>query len=487
MIIKILASAGSSFHGVQYNDKKVEKGTGELLLMKNFPSFINGESSPEQVRDYFKSISKSDKVKKPQFHAVISTKFKAHPKEELTKVADDFMQEMSYGNQPYIVVFHNDTENNHVHIVSTRVDKETGKKINDSYERLKAQKALATTLEKLYGITPEQELEKLLEYRIGSIKQLELLLERSGFRLSQNTNDEKRYDILKKGVRLKTIDGNQIGLNLNSKDSRIFQLRAILTKYRELSSNKVFRVEDRRKQESMLPEEKHKDWKPKIEFESELQEKLRDIFRLDVVFHHKDGQNPFGYSLIDHKTGAVYKGSDIIKMNELFELTDDRIDKKLFESLKDYNITDAASKKILMEYLKRTKTELIPKDFMLFETKRRKIKDIFESVKKEAKDYMKNQNSKDLHLIKSEDGKYYLVHTKLHYVGALEHLIGEKEYQKFLNLNQEKPIIKTKEDEILSKELRQSVNELFFQFTKTSGSGKDPAEDELRKRPKKRR
>ncbi len=486
MIVKILGSASSNFHGVQYNDKKVEKGTGELMLMKNFPSFINGESSPEQVRDYFKSISKSDKVKKPQFHAVISTKFKAHPKEELTKVADDFMQEMSYGNQPYIVVFHNDTENNHVHIVSTRVDKETGKKINDSYERLKAQKALATTLEKLYGITLEQELEKLLEYRIGSINQLELLLERSGFRLSQNTNDEKRYDILKKGVRLKTIDGNQIGLNLNSKDSRIFQLRAILTKYRELSSNKVFRVEDRRKQESMLPEEKHKDWKPKIEFESELQEKLRDIFRLDVVFHHKDGQNPFGYSLIDHKTGAVYKGSDIIKMNELFEFTDDRIDKKLFESLKDYNITDAASKKILMEYLKRTKTELIPKDFMLFETKRRKIKDIFESVKKEAKDYMKNQNSKDLHLIKSEDGKYYLVHTKLHYVGALEHLIGEKEYQKFLNPHQQTPTLQPKDDENLSKELSQSVNDLLFQFTKTAGSGKDPAEEEFKKRRKRR-
>lgn len=200
MIVKILGSASSNFHGVQYNDKKVEKGTGELMLMKNFPSFINGESSPEQVRDYFKSISKSDKVKKPQFHAVISTKFKAHPKEELTKVADDFMHEMGYGNQPYIVVFHNDTENNHVHIVSTRVDKETGKKINDSYERLKAQKALSKILEKLYGITPEQELEKLLKYRIGSLKQLELLLERSGYRLSQNTNDEKKYDIDRKSV-----------------------------------------------------------------------------------------------------------------------------------------------------------------------------------------------------------------------------------------------------------------------------------------------
>ena len=41
MIVKILGSASSSFHGVQYNDKKVEKGTGELMMMKNFPSFIN--------------------------------------------------------------------------------------------------------------------------------------------------------------------------------------------------------------------------------------------------------------------------------------------------------------------------------------------------------------------------------------------------------------------------------------------------------------
>ncbi len=108
MIVKILGSASSNFHGVQYNDKKVEKGKGELMLMKNFPSFIDKNSSQEEVRNYFKSISKSEKVKKPQFHAVISTKFQQHSKEELTKVAEDFMQEMGYGNQPYLVVFHND-------------------------------------------------------------------------------------------------------------------------------------------------------------------------------------------------------------------------------------------------------------------------------------------------------------------------------------------------------------------------------------------
>lgn len=313
MIVKIITASGSDFHGVQYNDKKVEKGTGELMLMKNFPSFINGESTQEQVRNYFKSISKNEKVKKLQFHAVISAKYQTHGKEELTEIAKEFMQEMGYGKQPFIVIYHSDTENNHVHIVSTRVDKQTGKKISDSYERLKAQKALSDLLEKRYGISSEKKLKKLLNYQFGSISQLELLLERSGFKLTKDTNDENDFSILKNGVKLKTIYGNQISFAPNSDNGRKRQLKAILSKYKDLCSNKVFKVEDRRAQESLLPEERYSEhWKPKIEFESELQKKLRDIFGLDVVFHHKDGHRPFGYSIIDHKSGKVFKGSEIM-------------------------------------------------------------------------------------------------------------------------------------------------------------------------------
>lgn len=486
MIVKILAAGSSDFHGVQYNDKKVEKGTGELMLMKNFPSFINGESSQQEVRNYLKSVSKNEKVKKPQFHAVISTRFRQHSREELGKVAEHFMEEMDYGKQPYIVVFHNDTENNHIHIVSTRVDKSSGKKINDSFERPKAQKALANTLEKIYGKSHGAEIEKLLGYRFGSLKQLELLFERTGFRMVQNKNDGNTFDILKNGVSEKTISAHQIVFEDKKDEARVRQLRAILEKYRNIYSNTVFKVEDRRKQEAMLPEEKWRDdWKPKIEFESEFQKKLRDIFGIDIVFHHKDDKMPFGYSLIDHKSGTVHKGGDIMKMGELFRFSEEKIDKRIFESLKDYNLPDENSKQILIQFLKRQGLEnILP--FMLFESKKTKNRDTYQTIRNDARNYLKSQQQKDIHLIKAEDGKFYAVHTKEHFIGTLEGLVGEKAYQDFMGNRIPTETISRTGKEDPSKELEKSVDELLFQLKKSSGGSKDPAESDLKKRRKKK-
>ena len=489
--------AGSSFPGVNYNDKKVNKGTGELMLMKNFPSFINEASSQKEVRDYLKSISKNEKVKKPQFHSVISTKFQGHSKEELKNVAEGFMNEMGYGIQPFIVVFHKDTDNNHVHIVSTRVDKQSGKKIDDSYERLKAQKALSNTMGKLYCQSPEAELYKLLNYKISSFSQLETLLHRNGYKINRNTNDENFYSILKNGVIQRTLSGNQIVFDNSKSDSRARQIKAILNKYKELYSNKVFKVEDNRRSQSMLPQEKIADRenlsKSKIEFESELQKKLKDVFGIDIVFHHKEDKNPFGYTVIDHKTGKVYKGGDIMKMNEVFEFTSDKLDKKTFEILKDYNIRNQETRKILLEFFKKNNPETEIKDFMMFENRGKKDLETYRKVQFEVKDFIRNNKNtndekKDISITTAEDGKLYAVHTRFHYVGELQPLIGEKEYQKFLNpigINEVQTENRTENNK--KTELNKAVNEMLFEWMKSSGTAKDPAENELKKRRKKRR
>jgi len=154
------------------------------------------------------------------------------------------MDEMGYAKQPFVTVFHNDTENNHIHIVTTRVDKKTGKKINDSYEKLKAQKALAVTLEKLYGINSEEVLNRLLNYKISSFNQLEILLNRNGFKLGKNTNDAKSLTILKNGVIQRILSGDQLVYDNRKNDRRTKQLKAIFSKYKDIYSKKVFKVED---------------------------------------------------------------------------------------------------------------------------------------------------------------------------------------------------------------------------------------------------
>ena len=58
MIVKILSSASNDFHGVKYNDKKMESGAGELMTMENFPDGFDENPKQEAVRNYFKSISK---------------------------------------------------------------------------------------------------------------------------------------------------------------------------------------------------------------------------------------------------------------------------------------------------------------------------------------------------------------------------------------------------------------------------------------------
>jgi hypothetical protein len=71
-------------------------------------------------------------------------------RQEISKM----MEQMGYGNQPYFVYKHKDLDRVHYHVVSTRIDQETGKKIKDNYEHQKMQRFIGD-LEQKYGLTQE--------------------------------------------------------------------------------------------------------------------------------------------------------------------------------------------------------------------------------------------------------------------------------------------------------------------------------------------
>ncbi|SDD99573.1 relaxase/mobilization nuclease domain-containing protein [Riemerella columbipharyngis] len=471
MIVKILSSSSREFNGVRYNDKKMKKGDGELMLMKNFPENINKNSSQEDVRNYLKAISAiNPKVKKPQFHAVISAKFRENSKEELSKIAETFMSEMGYDKQPYIVVFHNDTENNHVHIVSTRVDKKTGRKINDSFERLKAQRAMEVCLKKVFGIEEsEQKLNELLRYKYSSFNQLKSLLERNGYEIHEK--EDNSYSISKNGNLVKILNPSDI--NFRKPDAkRKMQIKAILLKYQNQYSNKVFRVIDRRA--DVGTENKN----PKIEYQSELSKRMKDMFGIDIVFHHKDGKESFGYTLIDNKTKQIYKGSDLIKLNELFEFNQEEIDKKIFEQLNDFNIRNEEEKKILITLFEQKGVKVQP--YHIISHKLRLKKEMVNEIRNDAIKFLSNKKNDDISIIKGENGKLYLTHMKFHHIQELKSLIGEELYHKYITKQEESSIQ-------LAKEAAKDLTTSIFSIGGPTYVSKDPYEIEKENKKKKKK
>ncbi|WP_031442132.1 relaxase/mobilization nuclease domain-containing protein [Arenibacter algicola] len=67
------------------------------------------------------------------------------------KISEEYMQEMGYGEQPYVVVRHNDTKHEHVHIVSTIV-KEDGK-VLEIFNSHRRSMATRQHLEKKYRLS----------------------------------------------------------------------------------------------------------------------------------------------------------------------------------------------------------------------------------------------------------------------------------------------------------------------------------------------
>lgn len=160
MIADITKASPNIRKSLHYNFKKVEKGQAEILMAKNLPASLplteEGIYNEMMIR-----IPSGTRTRNLSFHISLNP----DPSEKIDdetfrKMAEDYMQAMGYGEQPYIVFLHHDIERTHIHIVSTRVDA-LGNKINDSNERYRSQK-IVEQLERKYHLleTPKRKREE---------------------------------------------------------------------------------------------------------------------------------------------------------------------------------------------------------------------------------------------------------------------------------------------------------------------------------------
>jgi hypothetical protein len=377
MIAKIISNSNDSsgFPSIKYSLKKEDLSRGELLEIRNFPTSYNKSCKDYELRNYLELTTKGlrhnskKQIKNPEFHAVISGKGNVN-KEELNNVSVKWLEKMGYSKQPSIIVFHNDSNNNHVHIITSRVDIETGKKINNDNERYKSLDALESILGK--EIRRDKKKKNILSYDFETKGQLISTLDQ--YKIPYN-EDEKGNISVKYSK--DQFDFNKEYFQTNSKKKIDFarkkQLRAIFYKYKEQSNLKAFKIQESRR----------------ATYDSQFISGINKKFGLELVFHSKDDKDPFGYSIIDHKENKVYKGSDIMKMKEIVNFSSNKITRKEFEKLKDMKAQSKLSAEI---YLKKNNQEFA-KDFLDIDYNLKRKKYISEWKKFENSDeFLKKYN-----------------------------------------------------------------------------------------------
>jgi hypothetical protein len=301
MIATILTKS-SNFHAVEYNERKVQQGKAVLLEMSNFSCLQRTDDiTPEILRDYLITYSSvNENIKYPQFHVVFSCKGHDYTPEQLCDIAHRWLKEMGYGEegQPLLIYSHHDTKNTHIHIVTSRIAPD-GHKIDHNNERIRSQQVLNRIMNVDRGQETTNVITRAYRYSFSTIGQFQSILECSGY---ETYKEDDSIKVKKDGVVIDQVPFHDIEQHftpLDKKESlkRRRQLKAILQKYRDLSTNKT-----------------------------ELKKVLHSKFGIDIVFAgSKDA--PHGFTLVDHSNRIVYKGSDVMDINELLQFSNADRDK----------------------------------------------------------------------------------------------------------------------------------------------------------------
>jgi hypothetical protein len=177
MIAKIGRSS-NLYSALAYNHHKVEKGQGQILLMNKMVESLDGMYTiPQLMRSFDPYLASNLKTEKHTLHISLNPDPNDKVSDEgFVKIAEEYMNGMGYGEQPYMVFKHTDIDRSHIHIVSVCVD-ENGRKISDQFEKRRSMN-MCRQLENTYNLLPAAKRKnfknnlvfKPVNYQIGNVK-----------------------------------------------------------------------------------------------------------------------------------------------------------------------------------------------------------------------------------------------------------------------------------------------------------------------------
>lgn len=334
MVAKI--KTGRSIIGaINYNEHKVRLGKAELILAQGYlkdPVDLTFNDKLQRLTDLTK---RNERTLVNTLH--VSLNFAVNEdldKDVFRQIADDYMDGLGFGKQPYLVYQHHDAGHPHLHIVTTNIEpdgkrisfhllanrasEDARKQVEITYNLVKAedqgkqQNLISKSLEEVnYG---KSELKRSITniltevvraYKFTSIPELNAVLKQYNITADRGSKDSRMYE--KNGLVYWALDGkgNKIGVPI--KASSIYGKPTLKT------------LEDRFRLNDVLRKPLKEQLKGAINT-ALLQPISRSAFQkqlkeqgIQVVFRQNEEGRLYGVTFVDHKTKAVFNGSDLGK------------------------------------------------------------------------------------------------------------------------------------------------------------------------------
>lgn len=334
MIAKI--GKGENLWGaLSYNQQKVDKENGAVLVTNKIPDLWDRPYSVQFFHQYFEPyLIANNKTEKPVRHISLNPdpEDKVDDK-DYRKIAQQYMQEMGYANQPYVVFKHTDIDRSHIHIVTTCVQI-NGKKIPDTYDHHRSMEA-CRKLEKQYNLKAANEIQstnrnltfKPIDYVNGNIKtQMSSVLRHlpqtygfqsigaynallSQFNITLEEVGGELQEKMKKGIVYFAIDENGKKIShpfkssLFGKHVGLENIQAIIEKSRVEMKNSPSKPILKRTVETAIRTSNSED-----SFKMQLREQ-----GIAAVIRKNDKERIYGITFIDYNSKLVWNGSQLSK------------------------------------------------------------------------------------------------------------------------------------------------------------------------------
>ncbi len=345
---------------LNYNEKKVKIGAAEILFVSGFIKTLEQMNFYDKQHFFESYTSLNQNASTNVLH--VSLNF--DPSEKLTNemmnaIANDYMNRIGFGAQPYLVYRHYDSGHPHLHIVSTNI-KNTGERISmhrlgaNQSEKARKEIEVAFNLVRaeskknlqeaivpvnaskvIYGKSETKRaisnILKLVlnQYKFSSLPELNAILQLYNVYAERGDNGSRMFD--KRGLVYRVLDekGNKVGTPI--KASLFYMKPTLKMLEQKFTENEKLKEPFKKKLQANINWVLHKEPKDLESFKKALQQES-----ISMAIRKGKGDVIYGLTYIDHKNKIVFNGSDLGKEFSAKAVMD-RFNQK--QEIKEKNLT----------------------------------------------------------------------------------------------------------------------------------------------------